>query len=413
MSEFLVIAERLIQSEGRPLGPTELVRLAREKGMFSDKLSGKTLDKTMWEKLSRHIRRRGEASTFVRTDRGRFYLRRLLDDPAQIYDAPPLMPPRPVEKVLVFPSTWLDERNIFQGVSLDWETFSQQLLTPSACRYMDRIQAEQDDEHKQILTYIMVTRQAQVLAYKRGSYNRVEDFLRGSHCIGFGGHVSLSDRNLLDLDQMGLVQCAIRELSEELTLPPEDKRRLSSLEGLSIVGLLNDDSSPTGRRHFAFLLRYEVSNDPAWKKPLRGEKSITQLRWLDAASPHVSLWDFEYWSQLCLRTFFPDLVQAQPRYRIQRKTPLKSPHLLCLLGELGSGKSEATRVFKEDFGYVEINSGRVLAGLLGVPPVPGTSRQVFQEAAWRLISSPRGPKMLAQAIWDEARGQKSPRLLID
>ncbi len=413
MSEFLVIAERLMQSERRSLGPVEIVRLARERGMFSDKLAGKTLDKTMWEKLSRHIRRMGEDSTFIRTDRGRFYLRRLLDDPKKIFDPPPLRPPKPVEDVLVFPSAWLDRHHRFQGINQNWRRLSKQLLTPSVCHYMARIEAEQDNDHKQILTYILVTRQGQVLAYKRGIYNRVEDFLRGSHCVGFGGHVTFADRNLLGLHSMGIFQSAVRELSEELSLPIEDKRRLDSLEGLSLVGLLNDDSSSTGRRHFAFVMQYEVSNDPSWHKPLRGEKSITQLRWIDGESRRVSLWDFEYWSQLCLRAYFPDLVKGQPEYHIRRKTPLKPPHLLCVLGEIGSGKSEATRVLREDFGYVEINSGRVLAEILGISPVSERCRKMFQEEAWRFVSSPNGPETFARALWQRAKDEPSPRLLID
>jgi hypothetical protein len=34
----------------------------------------------------------------------------------------------------------------------------------------------------------------------------------------------------------------------------------------------------------------------------------------------------------------------------------------------------ATDVLKKDFGYIEINTGEVVAQLLGIPPVPKTSR---------------------------------------
>src|SRR2546422_6419167 len=41
------------------------------------------------------------------------------------------------------------------------------------------------------------------------------------------------------------------------------------------VGALNDDSSPVGRRHFAFILRYEASDDPAWD---RSEEHTSELQ---------------------------------------------------------------------------------------------------------------------------------------
>src|SRR5262249_26384440 len=140
--------------------------------------------------------------------------------------------------------------------------------------------AEDNNDHKQVITYVLLTRGHQILAFKRGSYNSVEDYLRGAHCIGFGGHVTEVDKGLFSHD-MGVGQCVVRELCEELNLPKNDKVRLSQGEGLHLIGLLNDDSSLAGQRHFAFIYRYEVSEDPAWNHPERGEKSITQLRWID------------------------------------------------------------------------------------------------------------------------------------
>jgi dephospho-CoA kinase len=87
--------------------------------------------------------------------------------------------------------------------------------------------------------------------------------------------------------------------------------------------------------------------------------------------------------------------------------------VLCVLGEIGSGKTEATRVLKETCGYLEVNSGQVMARLLGIPPVPETPRGIFQAAAWEFISRPSGPQELARALWDEVETHTFPRLLID
>jgi predicted NUDIX family phosphoesterase len=414
-SEFLRIAEYLLAKYEQPMSAKKLVESALEEGLFSDKLAGKTPYQTMKAKLSVHIRKNGHRSIFVRTKPGHFYLRRLLDDPKKIYDAQPLQAPVSKERILTFSSIWLDRQKVrFQGIKRSWKQIADSLLEISNFKYIERFQAEQINENKQVLSYIMVTRKSQVLAYKRGSYNRVEDYLRGSHCIGFGGHVAETDRNLFNFDKdFGIYDNAIRELFEELKLPNEDKVRLKNGEGLNIVGLLNDDSSPTGQRHFAFLFQYEVCDSPAWEKPERGEKSITQLRWLKPSSPDFSLWEFEYWSQLCLREYFSSAVHGQPSYLIRRKKQLTPPHILCILGTIGSGKSEATRVLKEDFNYIEINSGQIMAEILGIPPIPKTDREIFQKAAWEFISRPDGPAQLAKAIWEKVSYFKTPRILID
>ena len=279
--------------------------------------------------------------------------------------------------------------------------------------YLDRIPAESDNLHKQIINYIMVTRQESILVYKRGNYNRVEDFLRGSHCIGFGGHVSQNDVNLFSTRDMGITEGAVQELFEELRLSSLDKQRLLKADGLRLVGVLNDDSSLVGQRHFALLFQYEVSDDPRWNYPERGEKSITQLRWLTPGLEPIPIWQFEYWSQLCLREFFAPLVLTSPAYLIRQKHPLKPPHVLCVLGGVGSGKSEATKILCNNFGYKEINTGQIIASILGLPPVPNTSRIVFQGKAWEFIQRSNGSDQLAKAIWEQVTALNSPRILVD
>ena len=132
---------------------------------------------------------------------------------------------------------------------------------------------------------------------------------------------------------MGIADNAKRELFEELMLPAKDSKRIVRGEGLRIVGILNDDSSPTGRKHFAVVFHYRASDDSQWDFPERGEKSITQLRWLSLKSLGEQLRGFEYWSQLCLTDFFLSSLKAQPSYQIRRRSPLRPPHLLCVVEE--------------------------------------------------------------------------------
>jgi dephospho-CoA kinase len=216
----------------------------------------------------------------------------------------------------------------------------------------------------------------------------------------------------LGQEDHGITQTVIRELQEELTLPELDKRRLASGEGLQVIGLLNDDSSPAGRRHFGVVFRYEVSDDPGWDEPVRGEKSITRLRWL-SADDDTELNDFEYWSQLCLLQFHPDLATGEPSSRVRRITPFRPPHAICIVGQIGSGKSEAAELLRESLGYTVVNSGQVLARLLGRPAVTESSRSEFQAAAQAFIEAPDGPGRLAAAVADEIDSSDSERIIVD
>ncbi len=398
MSEFLQVAEMVLTQRGTPMSAREIVDFATENRLFSDRIAGKTPFQTMKAKLSVDIRRRGDASTFVRTGPGKFYLRARLGNEILEYTAPPYVKPPPSERVLSIPVEHFQRHITFQGIRAVRNRLPRALLTPQVCIHVDRLRAEVSNEAKQVLTYVLVTRKGNVLCYQRGNYNRVEDFLRGSSCIGFGGHVSEDDYDLLSTSDMGVVNSAKRELLEELSLPELDRKRVLAGEGLSLVGILNDDSSAVGRRHFAFVFRFEVSDDPYWNSPKKGEKSIAQLHWLTPGGPGQPIWRFEYWSQLCLRKYFPALARTVSAYRLLRPRRLHRASLICVIGTIGSGKTEAVRVLSEEFGFRELNSGRVLARLLKIRPVSHQTRAAFQKAALRFIQSKKGPERLAKAL---------------
>lgn len=412
-SQFLDVAYRLLKSEGRAMSARMLTDLAEEQGMFTDDRHGATPHQTMKSKLSVHIRRYGDHSVFVRTAPGRFYLRSLLGDAEQPFPARRIRPPRARERVLVFPAKELDTITTWQGLRTSWRRSAKAIFSKLKPTYIPRLEVEDDNDYTQILTYVLVRRNKSLLAYRRGTYNRVEKYLRGSYCVGFGGHVVEDDLTLFNSETYGLFDCAARELMEELDLPARDVQQLRRGEGLDIIGIINDDSTDVGRRHLAFVMQYTPIEHPDWDHPERGEKSVTQLQWISADSPRVLLWHFEYWSQLCLREFEPRLTLARPAYRIIKRSPLRPPHILCLIGPVGSGKSLAAEVLREAFGYHEINTGKVLATLLGIKPVPITPRREFQKQAWQFIQRPEAAERFAQRLFETAEAQDSPRILID
>ena len=412
-SEFLTVAARLLEVERRPLTPRQLVELAFERRLFSDKVAGLTPHQTMKSKLAQHVKKHGTSSMFVRTKPGHFSLRKLTA-PTQVYLAEPLQIQPSKEKVVVFPANRLPESRRFQGIRTRVALKLIRNLVGDRPITIERSEAEFTETYKQVITYVIVTRDSRVLTYKRGQYSHADQFLKGRFCIGFGGHVSEADhQTLFGAEDGGILNCAARELREEIKLPEADILTLAAPESLQIIGVLNDDSSENGRRHFGVVCRYEVSDDPSWDRPRPNERSVTQLHWFDPNAPQDKLFDFEYWSQLCLLKFFPPDRLLHFGFRVRRIRPLRAPHILVMSGTIASGKTAATRILQSDFGYTEINSGQVLADEIGLPPVPKTDRDTFQRAAWDFISTPWGPEQLARAIWRRIQEANSERVVVD
>lgn len=429
---YIDVAERVLSKHRRPLRARDLVNLAIDDGLV-ESWDSRTPQKSMQARLSMDILNQGVESHFIRTERGRFYLRELLEAPlsksVDLFSATEEAPnyakpfttrrrtfPTPRENVLTVPRRHYQHILNFQGLQAIKLDQVRALISPGVVSYVPRIRAETLDDRKQVLTYVVVTHGNKVLSFRRGSYNNIAAFLRGSRCIGFGGHVTEHDHTLFSHDDLGVKSSALRELAEELHPDSHDRKPRAHRmreSRLTYRGVLNDDSSDVGTRHVAIVFEYRVQNWKKWSKPQRGEASINQLEWIDTARDEIDLNEFEYWSQLCWREFFPSIVDAQPSYRVLRKRPFRGPHLLVIAGTIGSGKSAATEFFREWLGYVEINSGKVLARILGLPPIPRTGRAKFQAMANKFINSRTGPRRLAREICRIADSVVSPRVVID
>ena len=378
-----------------------IMRAAEERKLFSDRLHGKTLNQTLKSKLTLEIRRFGKTSTFVRTRPGRFYLRRLLEGATE-YVGRAAVEPRYAESVVCIPSRVVRQILRHQGLLTgERARKAARLLLNSAYVVLPRSDAEFRTDHKQLLTYIMVTTTGRILAYRRGAYSNAEKYLKGQMCVGFGGHVTEADTaTLFRRDPLGVVVSAARELREELVLPMEDSVRIEDDKHLQFVGIINDDTSTTGQCHLALVYRYEVSRGPHWDVPRANERSVQQIHWIDPARPKERLSNFEYWSQLCLLRFYKAATIAQPYCLVRRPARLREAQVLLVVGKIGSGKSVVARAIARARGVRVINSGSVVAQLFGTSNVTEETRQALQQQALTFISRKDGPDRLAAAIAD-------------
>lgn len=321
---YLWVAETVLRKHKRPLTARELVDYGLEDELFPAAGLSNTPQKSMQARLSVDILH-NENSAFVRTGRGRFYLRELLarqrpDDPAalKVYRAERRAPVPSSEMVLCIPKAAYASFLRYQGIGNEAPPNPLTTLRDVDVAYLPRSVAETNDGYKQVITYTIIQYQSKILTFRRGLYNRAAKFLRGAQCVGFGGHVNENDRDLFSLDDLGIRQNAAREISEELMLP--SGRPHVDSDDLEFLGILNDDSSDVGIRHMAVVLRYWVDDWSQWKSVSRGEVSINKIRWLDTLKESINLSEFEYWSQLVIRAFFKSSMEVVPSYKIQRRS---------------------------------------------------------------------------------------------
>jgi predicted NUDIX family phosphoesterase len=332
---YLRVAEAVLARALTPLKAREIVERGIERGLFGDHVLSQTPEKSMQARLSMDILNRAEKSRFARTGRGRFTLRSRLDSadqgiegtntedqPSREYVAERRILRTPKEEVLCVPDTVFSDTLTFQGIDTDAVPILERLLRRENVVYVPRSEAETRNDAKQFVTYVLVQCGQRLLFFKRSYLSRAAEFLRGSKCIGFGGHVSAADIDILSREDRGLAACARRELAEELNLGESKSVKLSGSKSIPTVatlprapshptirlfqdaslerlGVLNDDSSEVGRRHAAVIYRIWL---PDWNKARllqRGDSSIKGLGWIDLSRDNVDISEFEYWSQLC------------------------------------------------------------------------------------------------------------------
>jgi predicted NUDIX family phosphoesterase len=446
---YLRVAEIVLADALQPLKAREIVDRGIERGLFGDHVLSRTPEKSMQARLSTDILNRAGLSKFIRTERGRFTLRsnaQQRGDAAQgdtpvvqaEYVAERRVLRTPREEVLCTAEGAFKDVLTFQGIDTDATPILRQLLDEESILHVSRSEAEMRNDAKQFVTYVLVQCGQRLLFFRRSYLSRAAEFLRGSKCIGFGGHVSAADADILSLGDRGLEACARRELIEELHFPiaggDESRDHTAHLRSntaalprapnratvrlfqnvpLERLGILNDDSSEVGRRHVAVVYRAWLQDWNTIRLLQKGDSSIKGLGWIDLSKDKIDISDFEYWSQLCLRKFYPSTVIAKSGVRILNRTKLATDRIIVVAGRIGSGKTETAGYLSEKLGCPLIRSGALLQEIMGAPPMNEIGRRDFQARALDFIRADGGPERLAAAI--EARVTKigAERCIVD
>ncbi len=150
-------------------------------------------------------------------------------------------------------------------------------------RFIDRNEAENSNEFKQLIPYIaLINSNGQVFSYQRTSKQK-ESRLRSLFSIGIGGHINPVDEDISA--ENTFYNSAIREVREELGI----KVNSDDFEHLCFV---NDNSNSVGRVHFGVCLALKMDFIPSTI-----EDTMTGAKFLDVESCMSDLENYETWSR--------------------------------------------------------------------------------------------------------------------
>lgn len=196
-----------------------------------------------------------------------------------------------MEFVWVVPRAELLPEPIHGLLPLDPASLEERYLAPARERgfFMERRYAEQHPEYKQVIPYVAVCRDEEVLCLARLKAQG-ERRLHGLRSIGVGGHVNPCDDAGPDCL---FEQACHRELHEELVLPPEAPLRLTP------VGVLNDDTTEVGAVHIGAVYHLDAAGlEVSIRETEAMAGEFHHLDRLEADSAAAG--GFESWSALLL-----------------------------------------------------------------------------------------------------------------
>ena len=153
-------------------------------------------------------------------------------------------------------------------------------------RWMKRNDAEQDEDFKQIIPYLILFSSGdnKFAIYRRGGN---EKRLHGLYSIGVGGHINPVDRKKGDTPFDTIIRSAYRELNEELYIT-------GNSPVLRFKGMINEEVTKVGRVHTGLVFKAEM-----YHKPDAAEE-LFDLHWVKKKDI-LNNYRLELWSEMALK----------------------------------------------------------------------------------------------------------------
>lgn len=391
-SSFLVMAEQVLEEIGHSMSARDIYNFASARGYIKSK--GRTPENTLRARLSEDLRRKDQGSIFIRTAANKFALRswtKTQDDIIE-YKAPRFEKNYEDEYVVCLTQEQIDTTGRFFGFKKDYKRYLELLSDRNNLVVTTRAKANKNENLKQLIAYVLLKgKKGDYLSYKRGNYSNKNQLLKDVLCIGFGGHVNHKDIDgLFGLGRDAIENAALREVYEEI--------KNLRLHNFNIIGVINDDSSYLGLTHFAFVLEAELPNDFEIEE-FNTELSINELRFLSKKDLRSNYHKLEFWSQILakkLNSKADNIIEI-----VDRKKKIGSP--IAIVGGIGTGKSEISRILSRDTGYTYISTREIVAELTGQSDFNNRDRKNFQDKSYEFITTDEGTTLLANKIYEEVQ----------
>jgi predicted NUDIX family phosphoesterase len=111
--------------------------------------------------------------------------------------------------------------------------------------------AEEDEEYKQLIAYLILTHNKKIFCYKR-TVKAGEQRLRDKYSLGIGGHINPIDSGK---ESNLLTESMEREFNEEI--------EYSGGKEIKLLGYINDDLGAVERVHFGVVFEVKLNNSNA------------------------------------------------------------------------------------------------------------------------------------------------------
>ena len=314
-----------------------------------------------------------------------------------------------MEYTLFFDATQFNQLADGDGVWPDYQPCLDFIFGQGKLKFSNDQQMIQERNYKEIVSYILVKRGDKLLRFNRlpDKTNGKVLYLDGHYSVGFGGAVKESDQDIFSIGTGYSVY--INSV----------KRLVRGKIGINIdaagcriqtMGILIDSSTTTNDRKIAIihLIEIEESLSPVYLKTRQ------KPRFVDFPEISKSLEEFEFWSILCLQALYSDRIEIKTTIALNQNINLYDQSgILLIVGQIGSGKSEASRILRDEFGFLHISCSGLLKQLLGFRADEEIERKVLQDQGYDFISRPGGHERLAMAISDFMSTYPSDKYVVD
>lgn len=206
------------------------------------------------------------------------------------------------EKILVFDSKYMEDFIDLPGFSAkEKDIYHLKYGCGEHAYFTDRQAAEENEDQKQIIPYVVIRKGRKILAYMR-SKKSGEGRLHNKWSIGIGGHINPEDDTNKKIGiNMILSNAVTRELLEELEWGDTYDQ---TIDNTHEFGILYDDKDAVGRVHIGYVLIVDIPETES-EYPQPREDTIADCQWftLEEASQLMNL---EGWSTIVIEAMLSE-----------------------------------------------------------------------------------------------------------